>query len=64
MSVAVKTPYDNGRSPMINLANILIGDMRRTAEAERLAAKFSRHERVIHLGPYRIKLDRSDDRAA
>ncbi len=64
MSVLVKTPYDNGRDPMINLANILLGDMRRQAAAERLAAKVSRHERVIHLGPYRIKVDRPEDRAA
>ncbi len=64
MSVTVKTPYEDERSTMINMANILISDMRRKAEAERLAAKVSRHQRVIHLGPYRIKVDRPDDRAA
>ena len=59
----MKTPYGS-ESTMIKLANILLGDLRREAAQERLAKKVARHNRVIHLGPYRIKVERPEDTAA
>lgn len=64
MSVPLKTPYGNERSTMISMANILVGDLRRQAQKERLANKVERPNRVIHVGPYRIKVERPENRAA
>ena len=63
MSVPVKTPYGSGNT-MIDMANILVGDLRRQAAQERLAKRVVRQSRVIHLGPYRIKVERPENTAA
>lgn len=49
---------------MISMANILLHDLRRQAQHERLARSVARQSRVIHLGPYRIKVERPDNTAA
>lgn len=49
---------------MIDMANILVGDLRRQAAQERLAKRVVRQSRVIHLGPYRIKVERPENTAA
>ncbi|HEX6946593.1 MAG TPA: hypothetical protein VF246_04510 [Acidimicrobiia bacterium] len=58
----MKTHYDTERSTMIQMANILLGDLRRKAAEERLARKVTRPGRVIHLGLRRV--DRNHDAAA
>jgi hypothetical protein len=58
----VKTPYDTERSTMIQMANILLGNLRREAEEERLARKVKRSNRIVHLGLRRV--EHSDDAAA
>jgi hypothetical protein len=64
MSVAADTPYDKEALIMISLANIILQDMRRQARVERIARHSPRAKKVVHLGRYRVTVDRDQRHAA
>ncbi|MFO7300199.1 MAG: hypothetical protein DIU67_008420 [Actinomycetes bacterium] len=49
---------------MIQMANILLGDLRRQAAEERLARKATLRQRVVHLGRRRVEVRTTDRTAA
>lgn len=49
---------------MIDLANIILRDMRRQATSERLARRVPRAARTFHFGRYRVTVDREQRQAA